>query len=129
MKGKLKRGPQIWRSHNEVQQSGEPTMKTKSTFRALLLLALLTVSNIASAQGTAFTYQGRLGEGGSPAHGSYDFRFVLYDLETGGGAVSGAITNAATLVGKGLFTVTLDFGAGVFTGAERWLEIGVSSYL
>ena len=100
-------------------------MKTKSTFRALLTLALLAVSNIASAQGTAFTYQGRLGEGGGPAHGTYDFRFVLYDLQTGGSAVSSAVTNGATVVSNGLFTVTLDFGAGVFTGPDRWLEIGV----
>ena len=34
-------------------------------------------------------------------------------------------TNAATLVSNGLFTVTLDFGAGAFTGTNLWLQIGV----
>jgi len=26
---------------------------------------------------------------------------------------------------NGLFSVTLDFGSGIFTGPSRWLEIGV----
>ena len=33
----------------------------------------------AAAQGTAFTYQGRLITNGSPATGSYDLRFAIYD--------------------------------------------------
>ena len=33
--------------------------------------------------GTAFTYQGRLTDGGSPADGEYDFRFRLYDAASG----------------------------------------------
>ena len=32
-----------------------------------------------AAVGTAFTYQGRLDQGGSPTSGTYDFRFRLYD--------------------------------------------------
>ena len=35
------------------------------------------------------------------------------------------MTNSPTLVSNGLFAVTLDFGAGAFTGVDCWLEIGV----
>ena len=37
----------------------------------------------AAAQGTAFTYQGRLIDNGVPATGSYDLRFVLFDAGVG----------------------------------------------
>ena len=40
-------------------------------------LAMLAVIHQAAAQGTAFTYQGRLNNTGSPANGNYDFRFRL----------------------------------------------------
>lgn len=33
--------------------------------------------------GTAFSYQGRLDDGGSPANGMYDFQFRLYESPTG----------------------------------------------
>src|SRR5262245_37621010 len=92
-----------------------------------LLLALSTLFHQPSgafAQGTAFTYQGRLTDGANAANGSYDLRFTLYDAVTNGAAVAGPLTNTPTSVSNGLFTVTLDFGAGVFTGADRWLEIG-----
>jgi len=78
------------------------------------------------AQGTAFTYQGRLNDGGSPASGTYDLRFVIYDSTNSPGTViAGPITNSATAVSNGLFTVNLNFGPGVFTGPARWLDIGV----
>ena len=86
----------------------------------LALLALLSTLNYplstSYAQGTAFTYQGRLDSGGSPASGIYDLRFAIYDAGTAGNLVAGPVTDAATAVSNGLFTVTLDFGAGVFTG-------------
>jgi hypothetical protein len=97
-------------------------MKTKLF---LPLTALLALANVAAAQGTGFTYQGRLQDGSHPANGSYDLRFALHDAASGGAPVGGALTNAATAVSNGLFTVTLDFGAGVFNGNARWLEIGV----
>jgi formylglycine-generating enzyme required for sulfatase activity len=92
----------------------------------LLLLTLVSQLATAHAQGTAFTYQGRLNDGASPATGIYDLRFTIYDALAGSGSqIGGTLTSAATAVSNGLFTVTLDFGAGVFNGADRWLEVGV----
>ena len=79
----------------------------------------------AFAQGTAFMYQGRLNDNGSPANGNYDLRFTVYDAVTNGSAVSPPLTNSPTSVSNGLFVVNLDFGPGVFTGPARWLDIGV----
>ena len=77
----------------------------------------------AAPLGTTFTYQGRLNDNGTPATGLYDLRFTIYDALAGGNAVSGPLTNAATGVTNGLFTVRLDFGTNVFTGDARWLEM------
>ncbi len=73
-----------------------------------------------SAVGTGFTYQGRLDEGGSPANGSFDFEFKLYDDSGVGGVEVGSVPLESVEVTKGLFTVRLDFGDGVFTGDARW---------
>jgi trimeric autotransporter adhesin len=79
------------------------------------------------AQGTAFTYDGRLNDAGSQANGSFDLTFTLFATNALGQALAGTVTNAATQVSNGLFTVIIDFGAGQFTGGDRWLEIGVRS--
>src|ERR1700733_6510159 len=96
-------------------------------FIALVLLALSTFDSqfsIANAQGTAFTYQGRLNNNGSPASGLYDFQFSLSNAPSGGSQVGGTVTNLAVDVINGLFTTTVDFGA-VFTGNPTWLAISV----
>ena len=94
-----------------------------------IFIAISVLSGFVSsvfAQGTAFTYQGRLNDGASPANGVYDLRFTIYDSTNFPGVViAGPLTNSATGVSNGLFTVMLDFGAGTFNGADRWLEIGV----
>ena len=90
---------------------------------ALLLTFGFPISN-AFAQGTAFTYQGRLNDGANPASGIYDLRFAIYDAASAGNQQGNLLTNSATLVSNGLFTVTLDF-SNQFPGAARWLEIGV----
>ena len=93
---------------------------------SLVLGAWCLVLPSALAQGTAFTYQGRLNDSGNPANAIYDLRFTIYDSTNQPGTlIAGPITNAATGVSNGLFAVTLDFGAGVFIGPARWLEIGV----
>ncbi len=102
-------------------------MKTRLTLiKGTALLVLLSTFNpqlsTVFAQGTAITYQGRLTDASSPANGSYDLRFTVYDALTGGTAVGGPLTNTSTAVSNGEFTVVLNIGA-VFPGANRWLEV------
>ena len=93
--------------------------------KALLLLAAFSFQlSPVHAQGTAFTYQGRLTVSGQPASGIHDLRFAIHDAASGGAQQGATLTNSATAVSNGLFTVTLDFG-NQFPGANRWLEIGV----
>ncbi len=104
---------------------------------SLLLLALATVGGIAAQEelpqgtketlanvSTGFTYQGELQDGGSPANGVYDFRFVLHNALSGGAQVGSTVTVDDLIVSDGLFTVPLDFG-NRFDGTALWLEIGV----
>lgn len=90
-----------------------------------LALALGAMAPDARAQGTAFSYQGRLTSGGAPAQGNFDLRAILFDAEIGGSQVGPVLTNSAMSVQSGAFTTALDFGPGRFTGAPRWLELGV----
>jgi hypothetical protein len=102
-------------------------MKKVLQYAAVLLL--LPTFNLqlspAHAQGTAFTYQGRLDSSGAPVSGSYDFTFTLFVTNASGVAIAGPVTNAATIVSNGLFTTTINFGTGVFTGGSNWLELAV----
>lgn len=94
-----------------------------------LLLTLACVGLAAHglrAQGTEFTYQGRLDTAQAPAEGLYDFTFRLYDDSGGDLQVGPTLNPTAVPVSNGLFTVLLDFGA-VWDGAARWLQIGVRS--
>jgi hypothetical protein len=105
-------------------------MKTKLFFIALTLLALLTLNSqlsTAHAQGTAFTYQGQLQNNGSLASGTYNLTFSLFNTNTSGVPVAGPVTTNGIIVTNGLFTVMIDFGSGVFTGTNYWLEIDVET--
>ena len=95
-------------------------MKTK----IFLCISILFAVRATLGQGTAFTYQGRLNDGGNPAHGTYDFRFKLFvDPDGNTQAGSTILTNGLPLT-DGLFTVALDFG-DVFNGSNYWLEVDV----
>ena len=101
-------------------------MKTRRAAIGSAALVLLTIAPLRAQTplGTAFTYQGRLTAGGTPATGAYDLQLVLFDAATGGAAVGSVLIRDDVTVSSGLFTVSLDFGA-VFTGAKRWLEVRV----
>ena len=84
---------------------------------------LLSGGGWALAQGTEFTYQGRLTDAAAPADGSFDFEFRLFDVPTGGAPLA-TVQRPGVAVAGGLFTAPLDFG-GQFTGAPRYLEVAV----
>ncbi len=109
-----------------MQQTAIPYLKSAARLAALVILTMLAVCPPrAQAQGTAFSYQGKLTDGGSPATGTYDFQVTLYDAVSGGNGVGSVLTMEDVAVTGGLFTLYPDFGGGVFTGPARWLEVAV----
>ena len=61
--------------------------------RGLIALALCAGSYSAAAQGTAFSYQGHLSDGGNPANGFYDMTFQLWNDSGAGSQVGGTLTD------------------------------------
>ncbi|MCP4709910.1 MAG: hypothetical protein GY869_14905, partial [Planctomycetes bacterium] len=104
-------------------------MMRKPTILFLMVVFVLVWSEVSWSQSfsTAFTYQGRLGDGGTPANEKYDFEFELYDDPNvaDGIQVGSTITKEDVMLYEGYFTVTLDFGSMAFNGDGRWLQIGV----
>ncbi len=100
-------------------------MKIKKTHLITIWLVLFFLSTpIAFAQTTAFTYQGKLTDTGTP-QANYQMRFELYDELTAGNQIGTTITSPSVAVTQGVFTVPLDFGSAAFDGTDRFLEIAV----
>lgn len=89
------------------------------------LMIVFVTTSMVSGQTTAFNYQGKLTDGGSPANGNYQFQFKLFDALSGGAQIGSTISDIGITVVNGVFGVKLDFGANALTGTNRWLEIGV----
>jgi hypothetical protein len=92
-----------------------------------ILLLLLISAGAAQAQTTAFTYQGRLTDAGSPATGQYDLEFRVFDAAVLGNQLATVQLDNVQVTG-GVFTVRLDYGGvtpTLFNGAARYMEIGV----
>src|SRR5262245_61475876 len=92
---------------------------------ALLGLSTLNVQRSAFAQGTAFTYQGRLNDAGAPANGSYDLLFRVYDVPAGGSPLTVFPFIRSVEVNDGLFSLPIDFGAAPFAGNPVYLEMEI----
>jgi hypothetical protein len=93
--------------------------------RAVALIAVtVTLRCPLQAQPSAFTYQGRLQTDGADAGGDYDFQCDLF-ASAGGGAALTSQTVTGVPVKGGLFALSLDYGAAVWPGADRWLELRV----
>ena len=105
-------------------------MKSTSTLSFInvsscLLLLAAWASTTACAQGTAFTYQGRLNVGGGPANGTYDFQFRLAADPLANSYIGNPFPTNGILVTNGLFFATVDFGPGILNGSNYWLEVDV----
>lgn len=121
-------------------------MKSKSLLAVVLGLGLILIlsvgivslSNEALAQkpvvqgetgvldvvGTAFTYQGRLLDNGTPVDGACDFQFNLYDdVWLSPSLIAGPVDRGNVTVSDGYFHTGIDFGADAFTGEGRQLQI------
>ncbi len=100
----------------------------RNPLRLVAALAMLALAaNIAAADplSTAFTYQGRLEQNGQPYQGTIgSLRFLLYDSPSGSNTLATFIA-ANVPAPDGVFTTEIDFGAAVFDGQERWVEIMV----
>ena len=109
---------------NDLATNGQAHKAAMIQFVVAICFVLCGV-NAAWAQTTAFTYQGKLTDAGNPANGNYDLQFKLFDALAGGVQQGATLVRTPVTASAGNFTVTLDFGVAVFTGADRFLEIGV----
>lgn len=94
----------------------------------------VTIGHAQVPQGTAFTYQGELLHNNAPVNNNVDMVFDLFDAASGGNALGPSLAFTAgngnpVAVDRGIFTVTLDFGALAFNTVvsdERYLRITVA---
>src|SRR5687768_5725141 len=99
-------------------------MKHYSVLITFAVCSLLAFDS--GAQGTAFTYQGRLNNAGNPATRPYDLRLAICDSSNRGTGVGARpVRKAAFRAENGLFQTALGFGGNGFTAANPWLEVAV----
>jgi hypothetical protein len=101
--------------------------------RSMLIAAVVAAAHVLCAPapvlagdpGTAFTYQGRLRQNGTPVNGNVNLEFRLFNAAAGGSQISFTIPQNNVAVSDGLFVTQLDFGAA-FQGQPLWLQITVN---
>jgi hypothetical protein len=99
-------------------------MKTIRIKFVAILPALFLLTATIWAQTTAFNYQGKLTDNGTP-QAIYQMEFRLFGSPGGTDQIGATVTNTSVAVNQGVFTVNLDFGAPAFPGADRFLQISV----
>ncbi len=85
---------------------------------------LLTAQGaVAAPVSPSLTYQGQLKVDGVPYDGLADVQFTLW-ADVSGGSDLGLTTQTVDVV-NGLFTADVNFGAGLFDGQARYLQVAV----
>lgn len=87
-----------------------------------ITLSLVAVSHTRAEPSQAFSYQGRLDFEGAPVDLPCDFKFSVYDGESGGTLLAGPIEKMGLPVVDGTFAALLDFG-----DQSGWWEVSVSA--
>ncbi|MEM7623847.1 MAG: hypothetical protein AAF235_11675, partial [Planctomycetota bacterium] len=106
-------------------------MRLALSVSAVAALAVVLAAPVAAAQDATrtFTYQGVIEDDGSPLNGLFDFNASVWDAETGGNQLYFRFYDDVPVT-DGVFTLEVPdrssaSAAGAFTGADRWLSIGV----
>jgi len=92
----------------------------------LVIVLLFLFSITVSAQGNAFSFQGKLNDGANPANGRYDLEFKLFDSVVGGTQIGPTVLRPNTTLINGVFSTSLDFGAQTFQNPNAtFIEISI----
>lgn len=98
----------------------------RNLLSAFIWILICTAICLAQSE-SAFTFQGKLNDGGVPANGNYDMAFRIFDAPGGAGTQIGSTVSINNVpVANGIFSVELDFGHLAFVTVDsRFLEIGI----
>lgn len=99
------------------------SIRTAAARFLTIFVAVLLITVAVSAQGSSFTFQGKLNDAGVPATGTFEMQFKLMDNL--GTQIGSIVTNNNVAVTNGVFSVRLSFGLLAFNGDPRFLEISV----
>ena len=89
---------------------------------SLVIIACLFWS-AANAQTTLFKFEANLPNEFTPATGSFEMEFKLYDAATGGNQIGATNVVQNVEVKTRSLAVQLDYGAAAFSGGDRFVEI------
>jgi hypothetical protein len=90
-----------------------------------LIYVCLSAGAVFAQQMPTFTYQGKLTNNGTPATGSYEMRFRLFNQVENGFQFGTPKIISNVAVANGIFTVKLEVGDWTFDQNDRFMEIAV----
>lgn len=88
------------------------------------VMVVLSILSPAAGQSTTIVQQVLVAPNGVPYTGRADFRFALFNAQTGGQTVSPVISVNGAQVVNGVYTASLNFGSNsAFNGQSLWLLV------